>query len=195
MRSRPATSRSMSGPPKRKCQSSGFLRISSHGPTPGTGASISTKRANPVGMLGGEGKADHVADIVGDEVGALDSELVEHAGDVAGLGLLVEAARRLRRQAEAAQVGNDDRVVAHQIGRHRRPHVAGLAIAVQQHDRRPLAADANVDGRAVGAQFLGYGMSPGRAGLVPMPATGAAPVSVAVRRTGQGCGSLRFSRR
>ncbi len=44
MRSRPATSRSMSGPPKRKCQSSGFLRISSHGPTPGTGASINTRR-------------------------------------------------------------------------------------------------------------------------------------------------------
>ena len=30
----------MSGPPKRKCQSSGIFRISSQGPTPGTGASI-----------------------------------------------------------------------------------------------------------------------------------------------------------
>src|SRR5678816_2493965 len=42
MRSRPATSRSMSGPPKRKCQSNGFWIICSHGPTPGTGASITT---------------------------------------------------------------------------------------------------------------------------------------------------------
>ncbi len=39
-----ATSRSMSGPPKRKCHSNGFLRISSQGPMPGTGASIITSR-------------------------------------------------------------------------------------------------------------------------------------------------------
>ena len=33
----------MSGPPKRKCHKSGFLSTSSHGPTPGTGASMITK--------------------------------------------------------------------------------------------------------------------------------------------------------
>src|SRR5215831_100209 len=35
MRSRPATRRSMSGPPKRKCHSKGFLTISSQGPIQG----------------------------------------------------------------------------------------------------------------------------------------------------------------
>ena len=49
MRSRPATSRSMSGPPKRKCQSRGFFRISSQGPMPGTGASMRAKRRTRLG--------------------------------------------------------------------------------------------------------------------------------------------------
>ena len=35
-------------------------------------------------------------------------------------------------------------MVARQIRGHRRPHVAGLAIAVQQHHRRPRAADADM---------------------------------------------------
>jgi hypothetical protein len=34
------------------------------------------------------------------------------------------------------------------------PHVAGVAEAVQQHDRRPLAADSDVDRRAVRRNIL-----------------------------------------
>ena len=82
-------------------------------------------------------------------------ERVEHARDVAGLRLLVVAAGRLGGEAHAAQVGHDHRVVAREIAGQRRPHVAGLAIAVQQHDRRAVAADADMDGRAVGRDFLG----------------------------------------
>ena len=54
------------------------------------------------------------------------------------LVLLVEAAGGIARQAHAAQVRHDHRVVARQVGRQRRPHVAGLAIAVQQHDGGPV---------------------------------------------------------
>ena len=36
----------------------------------------------------------------------------------------------------------------------RRPHVAGVAEAVKQHDRGAVAADADVNGRAVGRNVL-----------------------------------------
>ena len=79
-------------------------------------------------------------------VGAVDLQRIEHAGDVAGLGLLVEAAGGLGGEAHAAQVRHDHGVVARQVGRQRRPHVAGLAIAVQQDYRRPGAAEAHMNG-------------------------------------------------
>ena len=53
-----------------------------------------------------------------------------------------------------AQVRHDDGVIARKIGRHRRPHVAGLAIAVQQDDSRPAAAGAHMDRGAVGRDVL-----------------------------------------
>jgi len=49
----------------------------------------------------------HVADIVRDEIELLDTERREHAGKVGCLILLVEAARRFRRQAQTAQIGDD----------------------------------------------------------------------------------------
>ena len=105
-------------------------------------------------MLGGERIADHVADIVGDEIGLFDLERVQHPGDIARLGFLVVSARRTRREADAAQVRDDDDVPGCQFGRERRPHVAGLAIAVEQQDGRPLAPDAHMKGRAVGRDLL-----------------------------------------
>ena len=141
MRSRPATSRSMSGPPKRKCQSSGFLRISSHGPTPGTGASISTKRVTRSGYCAAKAKPTMLPMSCVTRSARSIFERVEHAGDVAGLRLLVEAAGGLGRQTQAAQVRHDHGVVAREIDGHRRPHVAGLAVAVQQHDRRSASAE------------------------------------------------------
>ena len=84
----------------------------------------------------------------------VDSQRVQHARDVACLGLLVVAAGRARRKAEPAQVGNDDPVVPGQFGRERSPHVARLAVAVQQHDGRPMAADAHMERGAVGGDLL-----------------------------------------
>jgi hypothetical protein len=49
----------------------------------------------------------------------------------------------------------DDRVIAHQFRCERRPHVAGIAIAVQQHDRRARAADPDMNRGAVRADFFG----------------------------------------
>jgi hypothetical protein len=50
----------------------------------------------------------------------------------------------MRRQAHAAQVGNDYGVILCQHFSERYPQVAGVAEAVKQHDRGPRSADANV---------------------------------------------------
>ena len=63
---------------------------------------------HPRGILRGERIADHVADVVRDQRGAIDLQSVHDARDVAGLRLLVIAARRMRRQTDAAQIGNNN---------------------------------------------------------------------------------------
>ncbi len=88
------------------------------------------------------------------DVGLVDPEALEYRADVAGLGLLVVAVSRPRRQAHAAQVGHDDAMVLRQCARQRRPHVARIAEAVQQHDRRAVATDAHVQARAVDLDLL-----------------------------------------
>ena len=85
-------------------------------------------------MLLGKCEGDHVADVVRDDVGMIDLETVEHPGNIARLVHLGKTIGGLGRKTEAAKVGNDDRVITHQIGGKRRPHVAGLAIAVKQDD-------------------------------------------------------------
>ena len=125
---------------------------------PGSGASIRTKRLTRSGCCAAKAIADHVADIVRDEIGPVDLQRVEHARHVAGLRLLVEAAGRLGGEAHAAQVRHDDGVVARKIGGHRRPHVARLAIAVQQHDGRALPAEAHMDRGAVGCDLRRCGI-------------------------------------
>ena len=125
------------------------------GPDPGQRRVHDHEAGDPPRKLRREGVADHVADVVGDEVGPVDRERIEDARDVPPLGLLVVAALGPGREAHAAQVGCDHGVIWGELGCERRPHVAGLAIAVQQQDRRPLAADAHVEGRAVGRDLLG----------------------------------------
>ncbi len=96
---------------------------------------------------GGERIADHIADVVRHQLGALDVELVENSGDIGRLVPFVVPALRMRREAHAAQVGNDDGMIPNEIARQRRPHVAGVAEAVQHDDCRPLAANPNVQRR------------------------------------------------
>ena len=110
----------------------------------------------------GEGEGHHVADVVADYIGLANVQRVEHTSDVFGLVLFGEAVGSGCRQAHAPQVRRDDRVIAHQFRGERRPHVAGIAVAVQQHDRRARAADPDMNRRAVrgdrfGAKSRGVG--------------------------------------
>jgi hypothetical protein len=97
--------------------------------------------------------ADHVADIVRDEVNVVDAQRIEHARHVDTLCLLVKASRGLGRQPHAAQVRHHDGVVARKIGCHGRPHIARLAVAVQQEHRRPGSTRAHMDRGAVGCDL------------------------------------------
>ena len=125
-------------------------------------------------VLRGEGVADHVTDVVGDECYALDLERIENAGDVVALRFLVVAAGRLGREAHAAQIGNYHRAIALQVVGQRHPHVAGLAIAVQQHDRGSRATDAHMKLRTVRRDLprverLGVGKDRGTHGPFNLP--------------------------
>jgi hypothetical protein len=104
---------------------------------------------NAATVLRSEGVADHVADVVGDESRALDFEGIEDAGNVAALRFLVVAAGRLGREPHSAQVGNNHRVVGRQVLGKRHPHVAGLAISVQQHHCWTRAADTHIKLRPI----------------------------------------------
>src|SRR5262249_43852835 len=85
-----------------------------------------------------------------DKIDLIDLERIEHAGNVFRLGLFVITAGRPRRQSKSSEVRHDHGVIAYQLRGKRRPHVAGLAIAVQQDDRGARAADAHIDLRSIG---------------------------------------------
>ena len=94
--------------------------------------------------MGSEGIADHVADIMRDESRLLDFQLIENARDVDTLVLLRVAGVRMRRKAHAAQIGDHDGVIPDEHGGERRPHVSGVAEAVQHKDRRAVSSDADI---------------------------------------------------
>ena len=89
------------------------------------------------------------------ELDLVDLERLEDAGDVAGLGLFVVATGGMGGAPHAAQIRHDHGVVVRQSGGKRRPHVARLPKAVEQHDRRPVPADTHEDPRTVGGNRLG----------------------------------------
>lgn len=66
---------------------------------------------------------DHVADVVGDEIHLLDSQLVEHADEVRCLVLLLVTTFGMPRESHSAQVGGDHGVVFHEPSSEGSPHV------------------------------------------------------------------------
>jgi hypothetical protein len=87
-----------------------------------------------------------------------DAQRVHHLNEVLRQGALavvavVRQARRVRRIAVAAQVGQDQEEVVPEALRHAVPHRVGLGEAVQQEQRRlaAVATQARSDLRAVHA--------------------------------------------
>ena len=96
----------------------------------------------------------HIADVVSDEIGLLNLEGIHYTGNIDGLILFGISGIRMGRQPHAAQVGHDHGVILGQQGGERRPHVARVAKAVQQHNRRSLSADPYIETGAVGLHCL-----------------------------------------
>src|SRR5436853_3917581 len=111
MRSRPCTRRSSSGPRKLKCHSIGLRVMLSQSPIPGSGASITTQRVTPDRILSSQRIADHIADVMCDQVCLLDLECVHDAGNVDCLALLGVGGIRVVEPTHTAQVGDDDGMV------------------------------------------------------------------------------------
>jgi hypothetical protein len=124
-------------------------------PDAGDGCIDQDEARHAAWILRRQGIADHVADIVGDKVDLVDAQRIEHARHVDALCLLVKASRGLGGQPHAAQIGHHDGVVARKIDRHGRPHIARLAIAMQQQHRGPGSSRSHVDRGAVGRDLLG----------------------------------------
>ena len=87
-------------------------------------------------ILGGIGIGDHQPDVVAGDADIPQAKRHGKRVDVRGHGLLVVAAFRLVRCAEAAQVRGDHRMRLGELGDQRPPHMAVLGIAVQQDHRR-----------------------------------------------------------
>jgi hypothetical protein len=110
--------------------------------------------ADPRGILSGERIPHYVPDIVGHEVGLVDLEGVQDAGDVVSLGLLVIAPGRPRGESHAAKVRNDHRVPRCQSGGECAPHVARLTVAMQQDHGRPYSTGSDEQGCPIGRDLV-----------------------------------------
>jgi hypothetical protein len=98
--------------------------------------------------------ADHIADVMCDQVCLLDIESVHDAGDVDCLVLLGVAGIRMVGHAHAAQVGDDHGMVLGQNNCQGSPHITRKAEAMQQHHGRTLTADSDVEAGAIRRNHL-----------------------------------------
>ena len=97
---------------------------------------------------------DEGADIVADEARAGDAEPVHQrrnvGGEDIGAGLVGRSSRRVAALAEAAEVGRDQPVAIGQALEHRLPHRPEFGPAMQQDERRTVAALGDVRCEATG---------------------------------------------
>ena len=78
------------------------------------------------------------------ESGVLDAKPIQDRRKIAGLSDLFVATFGMRRQTHAAQIRNNDGMILGEARCQRDPHVAGVTEAVQQDDRRAIAADTHI---------------------------------------------------
>src|SRR5947208_2017420 len=88
------------------------------------------------------------------EGGAINLRLIENSRYVLAWRFLVVAARWPNGEPHTAEIRDDHPVIADQVFCKRHPHVAGLAVAVQQHDCRPQPPDAYMQLSAVRCDVL-----------------------------------------
>ena len=97
-----------------------------------------------LGILDGKGIGDAGADVVADDMGAIDLEMIHQRPDVARQRLLVIARGRALGPAGAAQIRHDQPIAFAERGHHLRERIAGLGKPVQQQQRLAARADVAV---------------------------------------------------
>ena len=99
---------------------------------------------DPVAVIGGDRVADGEARVVPDEGEAVVAERVHHRDELAGERARVVAAGGPVGEPAAALVDGDDREVPRQRRHDEPPRVPGLGPAVDEQQRRTVAADDGV---------------------------------------------------
>ena len=183
MRSRPFTRRSASLPPKSKCHSA--RRSARSAPRAACRAPARPSRPAAVGLVrvaGRIGVGHHGADVVADDVGSVDAQLVQHGADVGGLGLLVVAAFRAWRTGPC-RAGRARRPrwswpvpppAVPTCRRYRRSHAAApRPVRCRRRARAAGALDLDLLGLEAGGKGLGWRLPAGKtAARVPADRTG-----------------------
>ncbi len=105
-------------------------------------------------MREGERQGDHRADIVAADGVTLEPECRHRAVHVFGKACLVVAAQRAVGMTGSAQIESDDGMPFGERRHDPAPFPPGLRKAMQENERRPVAADDGVDLDVAGAQYL-----------------------------------------
>jgi hypothetical protein len=98
--------------------------------------------------------ANHIADVMRDQVCLLNLECIHDTGNVDRLVLLGVAGIRVIGHTHAAQVGDDHGMVLGQNNCQGGPHITRKAEAMQQHHGWTLAADSDIEASAVRRNHL-----------------------------------------
>ena len=118
------------------------------------------KPRQPAGMIERQPIGDAAAAIVAGERKMHMAELLHRLDHglrhrALGVGRVIAVALRHVRPAIARQVGDDQREAVGELRRDAVPHHMGLGKAVQQQQRRPLAADAGENASRAGVDPFG----------------------------------------
>lgn len=70
--------------------------------------------------------------------------MMEDGVDIGGLRALVISGGGVRGEPHAAQIGDNDSMIARQLRGEWGPHVPSVAKPVYEYDRRPTTADADL---------------------------------------------------
>ena len=103
-----------------------------------------------------DGTSAVLAGAVRYEVGALDPECIEQAGDILTLCLLVVSSGSAGGEPHPAKIRGNNSMIAGKLRRERRPHIACLSIPVKQDDSGSLSADPYRQGRAIRSDVLDF---------------------------------------
>src|SRR5882724_5919904 len=99
-------------------------------------------------------KSDHVADVMTDNTCACHMKRVQNVCNVFGLIQLLKSMFCNSRQTHATKIRHDHRMIGCERGGKRRPHIARVSKAMQQHHGRSRSANPDMKRCSVSSDLL-----------------------------------------